>query len=103
MSRALGDVMTKCMERPSNTTHNSFIHDMHVAAHDLRITFDAINHSGGAPFIYPMFGLLIVVLILAIRHHGRGGGGDDYRYPHPTNHENYSGTPPPRHFGPYSN
>ena len=38
---------------------------------------DAINHSGGAPFIYPMLGLLIFVTIMAIRYRGGGGGGGE--------------------------
>jgi hypothetical protein len=53
---------------------------IHVIAHDIRIAFDAINHSGGARFIYPMFGLLIFAIVMAIRHGGSGGGGHDGNY-----------------------
>jgi hypothetical protein len=61
---------------------------MHVGAHDLRVAFDAINHSGGAPFIYPMVGLLIFVIVMAIRH-GGGNGGDSGGW----GSQNYSPSP----------
>jgi hypothetical protein len=52
-----------------------FFHGVHVIAHYIRVAFDAINHSGSAQFIYPMFGLLIFVIIMATRN--RGGGGHE--------------------------
>lgn len=67
--------MAQSLDDHSDKPGNSFFHGAHIVAHDIRIAFDAINHSGGAPFIYPMIGLLIFVIIMAIRHGGGGGGG----------------------------
>jgi hypothetical protein len=71
---------------------HGFFHVIQVAAHGIRVAFDAINHSGGAPFIYPMFGVLIFVIIMAIRHGRGGGGGNDPNPPYspsPAFYRNY--------------
>jgi hypothetical protein len=79
----------------SDRHHNSFFHGMHVIAHGIRVAFDAINHSGGASFIYPMIGVLIFLIIMAIRHRDRGdrgggGGGGSWDYsPSPAFYRNY--------------
>jgi len=86
--------MAQYLDHQSDTPNNSFAHGVHGIPHDLRIAFDAINHSGGAPFIYPMLGILIFVIIMAIRHRGGGdgdGGGhqDGYYSPSPAFYRNY--------------
>jgi hypothetical protein len=53
-------------------THHGLFHGVHVVAHDIRIAFDAINHSGGGWLIYPLIGLLIFAIVKIIRN--RGGG-----------------------------
>ena len=85
--------MVQYLDHQSDTPNNSFAHSVHGIPHDLRIAFDAINHSGGAPFIYPMLGLLIFVIIMAIRHRGGGdgdgGGPRDSYSPSPAFYRNY--------------
>jgi hypothetical protein len=57
---------------------HGFFHGVRVLSHDFRLAFDAINHSGGARFIYPMFGILIFAIVMAVRHRGGSTGTNPY-------------------------
>lgn len=55
----------------------AFMHDAHVVAHEIRVTFDFITRDGIGVFFVFLFliALLIFAIVGAIRNRGSGGDG----------------------------